>query len=87
MQARDAVASARNTLSPAGMEITAAGLEMYHVTPLGDPRVLILEEAGICNPDLIVLGSHGRHGLERLLLGSVAEAVAAHASCSVVVAR
>lgn len=86
-QAREAVASARNTLSPEGLEVTRAGLPMYHITPLGDPRVTILEEAGICHPDLIVLGSHGRHGLERLLMGSVAEAVAAHATCSVAVAR
>jgi nucleotide-binding universal stress UspA family protein len=87
MHARDAVASARNTLSPAGMDVTPNGLEMYHVTPLGDPRVTILEEARICHPDLIVVGSHGRHGLERFLLGSVAEAVAANADCSVVVVR
>lgn len=86
-QARDAVADARNTLSPAGLDTTQAGLEMYHVTPLGDPRVAILEEAAICHPDLIVLGSHGRHGLERLLTGSVAEEVAAHAHCSVAVVR
>jgi len=87
VQAREAVASARNTLSPAGMEVTPNGLEMYHVTPLGDPRLTILEEARICHADLIVLGSHGRHGLERFLMGSVAEAVAAQADCSVVVVR
>ncbi len=87
MRARDAVASARNTLSPAGMSVTSNGLEMYHVTPVGDPRVTILEEAGICHPDLIVVGSHGRHGLEHFLLGSVAEAIAEKADCSVVVVR
>jgi nucleotide-binding universal stress UspA family protein len=86
-EARDAVASARKSLSPQGMDVTKNGLEMYHVTPLGDPRVAILEEIGICHPDMIVLGSHGRHGLERFLTGSVAEAVAANATCSVTVVR
>jgi nucleotide-binding universal stress UspA family protein len=35
--------------------------------------------------DLIVMGGHGRRGLRRLILGSVAEATVRHASCSVVV--
>lgn len=37
--------------------------------------------------DMIVLGSHGRHGLNRVLLGSVAEKVAACAPCSVEIVR
>ena len=36
---------------------------------------------------VIVIGSHGRHGLERALLGSVAEGVMRHAPCSVLVVR
>jgi nucleotide-binding universal stress UspA family protein len=37
--------------------------------------------------DLVALGSHGRRGIRRLFLGSVAEAVVRHAPCSVLVAR
>ena len=37
--------------------------------------------------DLLVVASHGRHGLERLLLGSVAEEVAERAHASVLIAR
>jgi nucleotide-binding universal stress UspA family protein len=37
--------------------------------------------------DLLVVASHGRHGLERLLLGSVAEEVAERARASVLIAR
>jgi nucleotide-binding universal stress UspA family protein len=36
---------------------------------------------------LIVLGSHGRHGLDRMLMGSVSESVALYAHCSVEVVR
>jgi len=81
LQAEGAVASARQTLKPTGLDI-------YDATPLNsDPRGTILAEAKTCHADLIVLGSHGRHGLERFLMGSVAEAVAANATCSVAVVR
>jgi len=53
----------------------------------GHPRQAILEEAEAWGADLIVLGSHGYRGLTRLLLGSVAQAVAAHAQCSVEIVR
>jgi len=57
------------------------------ITPVGDPRIAILDAAASWQSDLIVLGSHGRSGLDRLLLGSVSEAVAAHATCSVQIVR
>lgn len=53
----------------------------------GDARTEILDFAAEWDPDLIVLGSHGRKGLDRLLIGSVAQTVARHASCSVMIAR
>ena len=53
----------------------------------GNARRLILECEESWQPDLIVLGSHGRKGLGRLLLGSVAESVARHAKCSVQIVR
>lgn len=43
----------------------------------------IVEESKSWSADLIVLGSHGRSGLSKILLGSVAAAVAEHARCSV----
>ena len=39
------------------------------------------------NYDLVVMGSHGRRGLRRWLLGSVAEATVRHAKCSVIIVR
>ena len=47
----------------------------------------ILEEAERWDADCIFVGSHGRRGLDRFLLGSVSEAVATHAKCSVEVVR
>ena len=46
-----------------------------------------VDEATEWPADLIVLGSHGYTGLKRWLLGSVAQSVVAHASCSVEVVR
>jgi nucleotide-binding universal stress UspA family protein len=53
----------------------------------GQPGQAILDEAQRWNADLIVMGSHGRRGLNRLLQGSVSQSVAAHALCSVEIVR
>lgn len=53
----------------------------------GEPRTTIIDCAARVGADLIVLGSHGRRGLPRLLLGSVSEYVARHAHCSVEIVR
>jgi nucleotide-binding universal stress UspA family protein len=53
----------------------------------GDVGEKIIERAAEWHADLIVLGSHGRRGASRLLLGSVTEFVARHAPCSVKIVR
>lgn len=53
----------------------------------GSPGPIICEYAERIRADLIVIGSHGRTGLKRMLMGSVAEVVVRHAPCSVVVVR
>ena len=52
------------------------------VIEVGSPKVVILDHAAKVNADLIVVGSHGRHGFS-LLLGSTANAVLHHAHCDV----
>ena len=52
-----------------------------------DIRNGILGTADEWNADLIVLGSHGKKGLQKFLLGSVAETIARHATCSVLIVR
>lgn len=53
----------------------------------GSPKRTIVEEAEGWGADLIVVGSHGYHTWERMLLGSVSQSVAAHALCSVEIVR
>jgi nucleotide-binding universal stress UspA family protein len=51
------------------------------------PAQAILEQAEADGTDLIVVGSHGKGAMERLLIGSVSECVARYSHCSVLVAR
>lgn len=53
----------------------------------GHPKTVILDVAEKWGADLIVLGPHGMSGIERFLLGSVSQAVALHAKCSVEIVR
>jgi nucleotide-binding universal stress UspA family protein len=53
----------------------------------GIPADVILTEARKWCPDLIVLGSHGRKGIEHFLFGSVAEKVVREAECAVSILR
>jgi nucleotide-binding universal stress UspA family protein len=53
----------------------------------GDPRGVIVAKAEELHAELIVMGTHGRRGLSRALMGSVAESVAHTAHCSVLVVR
>jgi nucleotide-binding universal stress UspA family protein len=80
--AEDAVENARKILKAANLQV----LDSKPV-PIGDSRVLLLDLAKEWNADLIVLGSHGRRGMDRMLMGSVSESVAIHAHCSVDVIR
>jgi nucleotide-binding universal stress UspA family protein len=71
----------------AGECIAAPGLSVETAVSEGDPRTVIVDAADEWDADLIVVGSHGRTGLKRLVLGSVAQSVVAHAHCSVEVVR
>ncbi len=56
-------------------------------TPVGGAASEIARTAKDWPADLIVIGSHGRSGVQRALLGSVAEGVMRHAPCAVLVVR
>ena len=53
----------------------------------GDPASEILRAAADWRADLLVIGSHGRDGVMRVLVGSVAEKVMRHATCPVLVIK
>jgi nucleotide-binding universal stress UspA family protein len=81
-RSQEAIGAAEQTLIDAGF--TASGTVSVL---LDSPKTIILDEASRWAADVIVVGSHGRNGLNRFLLGSVSEAVATHADCSVEVIR
>lgn len=62
-------------------------IKMTSKAILGSAKRVILDEAESWKADLIVVGSHGYPTWERLLLGSVSQAVVSHAKCSVEVVR
>ncbi len=68
-------------------ELRSKGLKATTSVEQGDPQSMIIDAAAKWHADLIVIGSHGRKGLEHFLLGSVSEAVARHAGCSVEIVR
>jgi nucleotide-binding universal stress UspA family protein len=62
-------------------------IPVSHVLLQGDPAAEIVRYGRDVGADLIVMGTHGRTGLERLLMGSVAEKVLRDAACSVLVVK
>ena len=73
---------ARLTAKAKGGGIRASGLIMT-----GEPSEQIVRAARTKRADLLVLGTHGRTGLNRLFVGSVAQRVMASAPCPVVTVR
>jgi nucleotide-binding universal stress UspA family protein len=62
-------------------------ISVRHILLEGEPATEIVQFARENGMDLIVMGTHGRSGLERLLMGSVAEKVMREAPCSVLVVK
>ena len=76
--AREHLMEMLDKIHPVGEEIP---VERHLLT--GAPALAILDFAEKQSVDLIVLGSHGRSGLSRILVGSIAEQVVRHAKCPV----
>ena len=64
-----------------------AGLDVEEVLAHGDAAAEIVRVARERGADLIVISSHGRTGLGRMLFGSTAESVVRHAHCPVLVVK
>jgi nucleotide-binding universal stress UspA family protein len=76
-KALDNIADARRSTTTIGQVVLRTG----------DARELINETARELGADLIVMGTHGRRGISRALLGSVAETVVRSAPCAVLTVR
>lgn len=74
---------ARDQKQLESIEPTLPGIRAEHVVTLGAPAEKIVDYARENGVDLIVMGTHGRTGLRRALMGSIAESVVRHAECPV----
>jgi nucleotide-binding universal stress UspA family protein len=63
------------------------GLDVEELVAHGEPAAEIVRAASERGADLIVISSHGRTGLGRILFGSTAESVVRHAHCPVLVVK
>jgi nucleotide-binding universal stress UspA family protein len=66
------------------LEVPDSKVPVEHRLEEGDPAGVILEVAKQLRCDLIIMGTHGRSGVARLLMGSVAEDVSRKAGCPVI---
>jgi nucleotide-binding universal stress UspA family protein len=78
---------AQHTVDRAAASLKAAGFNASGRVVEAETRTGILDVASEWHANLIVLGSHGRKGLRKFMLGSVAESVARGAYCSVFIVR
>jgi nucleotide-binding universal stress UspA family protein len=79
---------ARATKEAIGKLLRQAGLRdaaMQILTEEGPPFLVVGQVAARLNPDLLVIGTHGRSGIKRALLGSVAEHLIKQVECDVLV--
>jgi nucleotide-binding universal stress UspA family protein len=63
------------------------GVSAEAVTPMGRSYDAIVETAGGRGVDLIVMGTYGKTGVKKLLMGSSTEKVIGSAGCAVLVAK
>jgi nucleotide-binding universal stress UspA family protein len=83
----DLAAAAREDVLPLVSDAQARGIEVSSEVMIGVPAETILQQALDQDVSLLIMGSHGKTGLSRLLMGSVAEAVVRRASIPVLIVK
>jgi nucleotide-binding universal stress UspA family protein len=78
---------AKNLVEKAAEKLRGTKFSVSTELVEGDPKSQIIDIAHEWRADMIVLGSHGRTGLGRFLMGSVSQGVVRHAHCSVEIIR
>ncbi|MEO5658562.1 MAG: universal stress protein [Polaromonas sp.] len=81
LEANQALGAAKQVFESQGIAVNGSVVEGHSIYQA------ILDTAESINVDLLVMGSHGRRGLEKLVLGSVTAQVLSHAHLSVLVVR
>lgn len=86
---RDSVKEGEHAIAKASKILLKQNQELTITSAVieGIPKSAILDEAEKIEADLIIVGSHGYGAIKRFLLGSVSQAVALHAKCSVLIVR
>lgn len=74
-------------VSRAELALKDTGFKTSALVLVGDPRETLLDTARAKGVDLIVVGSHGRSGITKLVMGSVASHIVTHGPCNVLVVR
>lgn len=80
-------AEARTAVERVTATLKSAGISAEGLVNEGRPDEVVIDTAASSNADLIVVGSHGRTGLSRLILGSISERIMGQAQCPVLIAR
>jgi universal stress protein A len=83
----DEITAGKKLVDGIAKSLVDSGFKVSTAVRQGDVREVIVESAAEWPADLILVGSHGRRGLQRFVLGSVAEFVARRAQCSVEIVR
>lgn len=84
---KDKIAEAEHSLSQLRKKASAEGVKVDTLTLVGEPYKVIVNASLEAGTDIVIIGTHGRTGLSRLLMGSVAERVVGLTMCSVLVTK
>jgi nucleotide-binding universal stress UspA family protein len=84
---KQALLGAQDFLNEAASRVAGLGYTARTLATLGPPAPVILQEADKIRPDLILMGTHGRRGVTRFVLGSVSHALLHAAKYPVLVFR
>jgi len=87
MSATNALQAAKTQLEKLAVQLLPADLRDRKMVRLGNAAYEVAAAAKALKADLIVLSTHGRSGLKRVLLGSTAERIVRHAHCPVLAVR
>jgi universal stress protein A len=79
--------AAEDDLNALITSISREGAKVDGTMAIGKAAEIIIEKAAELNANFIIMGSHGRKGLNRLIMGSVADAVVRRSDCPVLIVK